>query len=148
MIFSRHHVWRGELGWRDSWFVTKVGAPVITYMDSILLIIWERTESESKSMVLHTFSSEYTYINNNYNEYNKLSVFVWIWYMCFYQLTTGWFSKKWRLCDIEGEISNWTNWHNFGRKIMSIWYIFQIQLLSAWIWRQKYFFQLLLATKC
>jgi hypothetical protein len=35
------------------------------------------------------------------------------------------------LCDIEGEISNWTNWHNFGHKIMSIRYIFQIQLLSA-----------------
>ena len=101
MIFSRHHVWRGELGWRDSWFVTKVGAPVITYMDSILLIIWERTES--KSMVLHTFSSEYTYINNNYNEYNKLSVFClnlmyvilstdncdcvlisWVWENCIY----------------------------------------------------------------
>jgi hypothetical protein len=32
-----------------------------------------------------------------------------------------------------GEISNWTNWHNFGRKIMSIWYmyIFQIQLLDS-----------------
>ena len=53
------------------------------------------------------------------------------------------------LCDIEGEISNWTNWYNFDRKIMSIWYIFQIQLLSAInIWRQIFFFQLLLATKC
>jgi hypothetical protein len=41
------------------------------------------------------------------------------------------FKKMKTLCDIEGEISNWTNWHNFGRKIMSIWYIFQIQLLSA-----------------
>ena len=41
------------------------------------------------------------------------------------------FKKMKTLCDIEGEISNWTNWHNFGRKIMSIWYIFRIQLLSA-----------------
>ena len=41
------------------------------------------------------------------------------------------FKKMKTLCDIEGEISNWTNWHNFGRKIMSRWYIFQIQLLSA-----------------
>jgi hypothetical protein len=49
------------------------------------------------------------------------------------------------LCDIEGEISNWTNWHNFGRKIMSIWYIFQIQLLSA-IYGDKKKIQLLLAT--
>ena len=41
------------------------------------------------------------------------------------------FQKMKTLCDLKGEISNWTNWHNFGRKIMSIWYIFQIQLLSA-----------------
>jgi hypothetical protein len=41
------------------------------------------------------------------------------------------FQKMKTLCDIEGEISNRTNWHNFGRKIMSIRYIFQIQLLSA-----------------
>jgi hypothetical protein len=39
----------------------------------------------------------------------------------------------------EGEISNWTNWHNFGCKIMSIWYFFQIQLLSA-IYDDKFFF--------
>ena len=49
------------------------------------------------------------------------------------------FKKIKTLCDIEGEISNWTNWHNFGRKIMSIWYIFQIQLLSA-IYEDKIFF--------
>ena len=30
------------------------------------------------------------------------------------------FKKMKTLCDIEGEISNWTNGHNFGRKIMSI----------------------------
>jgi hypothetical protein len=41
------------------------------------------------------------------------------------------YKKMKTLCDIEDEISNWTNWHNFGHKIMSIWYIFQIQLLSA-----------------
>jgi hypothetical protein len=49
------------------------------------------------------------------------------------------FKKMKTLCDIEGEISNWTNWHNFGRKIMSIWYIFQIHLLSA-IYEDKIFF--------
>jgi hypothetical protein len=46
-----------------------------------------------------------------------------------------WF-LKFTYWNIEGEISNWTNWHNFGRKIMSIWYIFQIQLLSA-IYKDK-----------
>jgi hypothetical protein len=46
------------------------------------------------------------------------------------------FKKMKTLCDIESEISNWTNWHNFGHKIMSIWYIFQIQLLSA-IYKDK-----------
>ena len=40
---------------------------------------------------------------------------------------------------LEGEIFNWTNWHNFGCKIMSIWYIFQIQLLSA-IYEDNFFF--------
>ena len=57
------------------------------------------------------------------------------------------FKKMKTLCDIEGEISNWTNWHNFGSKIMSIWYIFQIQLLSA-IYEDKKKIQLLLETKC
>ena len=49
------------------------------------------------------------------------------------------FKKMKTLCDIEGEISIWTNWHNFGRKIMSIWYIFQIQFPSA-IYKDKIFF--------
>ena len=69
-------------------------------------------------------------------------------------LVPGWWNFTWvifkkmkTLCEIEGEISNWTNWHNFGHKIMSIWYIFQIQLLSA-IYKDKKKIQLLLATKC
>ena len=49
------------------------------------------------------------------------------------------FKKMKTLCDTEREMSNWTNWHNLGRKIMSIWYIFQIQLLSA-IYEEKIFF--------
>jgi hypothetical protein len=57
--------------------------------------------------------------------------------LCFSDTQSLYIFKKMKtLCDIEGEISNWTNWHNFGRKIMSIWYIFQIQLLSA-IYKDK-----------
>jgi hypothetical protein len=43
----------------------------------------------------------------------------------------GYLKKMKTKCDEEGEISNWTNWHNFGPKIVSIWYIFQIQLVST-----------------
>jgi hypothetical protein len=41
------------------------------------------------------------------------------------------------------------NWHNFGRKIMSIHCIyFSDSVAQCNIWRQQIFFKLLLATKC
>ena len=64
----------------------------------------------------------------HYLIHSKLLIYIWVI-----------FKKMKTLCDIEGEISNWTNWHNFGHKIMSIWYIFQIQLLSA-IYEDNNFF--------
>jgi hypothetical protein len=54
-------------------------------------------------------------------------------------LVPGWWNFTWvifkkmkTLCEIEGEISNWTNWHNFGHHLnWSTWYSWK------YCWNQK-----------